>query len=148
MGLLDKIVFRRIDNEVAWLKQLRYASETWYNELTTPLLPVLLGEVTEDQPASVEQYVKIAEALLKEGIVVNAGDVVHNTFSEMGRRGITISSRTKLSPLIEEYVESGMFVKKVAYGVDPEEARKKWETFQESKNALVAEINSQLKSIG
>lgn len=148
MGLLDKLVFRRIDNEVAWLKQLREASETWYNELTTPLLPVLLGQVTKDQSASVEGYVKIAKALLKEGIVVNAGDVVHNTFSEMGKRGITISSRKKLTPLIERYVESGMFVKKVAYGFNPEEARKKWKAFQESKDALVAEINSQLKSIG
>ena len=148
MGLLDKLLFRRVDTEIAWLKQLREASETWYNELTNPLLPVLIGEVTENDRSSVERYKKIALELLKEGIVVNAGDVVNNTFLEMGKRGITISSRKKLAPLMEDYVRDGMFVKKVAYGFNAAEAKSKWQHFQMSKDALVAEINNQLKNIG
>lgn len=144
MGLLDRLVLKRIDTEIAWLKELRTSAETWYNELTEPLLPVLSGRENASK-----KYVSIAKKLYEEELRINAGNAVKNTFEEMGDRGITIKSRTKLAPLIEGYLKAGSFVKAIGFRSEPnpKEAIEKWTKFKENRELLISEINIQLKKI-
>ena len=149
MGFLDGLLTRRIDTEIAWLKELRKSSEDWYNQLTQPLLPLLQGKIDVTAPGVAEKYKAIAEELLREAFIVNAGDEVNNLFQEMGKRGLPFfTSRAALTPLIAEYLEAGLFLKRIVYGFDPDRARDKWKHFQISKDALVTEINGQLRRIG
>ncbi|GEM_PF-4064647 len=149
LGLFERLFTRRIDTEKAWLKELRAATEEWYNQLTEPLLPVLLKQVNLNAPDVKEKYSAIAEDLLKEVFVSNAGDVVRNLFQEMGNRGIPfVTSRDDLFPLIENYLQTGLFVKRLAYGFDPERARNQWGEFFQAKESLVSELNNQLRRLG
>ncbi len=148
INLLAKIGLRRIDSELDWLKQLRDYSEEWYNELVTPILPVLVDKGLHKDQTELHKYEKCAEQLLNQAYISNSGEKIENIFEEMGTRGITIKSRTKLTPLIDTYIKSGMFLKQIAYNFDPELATSGWKDFEIKKNRLVKEINQQLKKIG
>ena len=148
INLLEKIVFRRVNSEIDWLTKLRNYSEEWYNELVNPILPVLVNKDLQNNKAELKKYTTCAEQLLNQAYISNSGEKIENIFIEMGARGITIKSRTKLTPLIKNYIEAGMFLKRVAYNFDPEAAISGWENFKNKKIELVTEINEQLKNIG
>ncbi len=148
INLLAKIGLRRIDSELDWLKQLREHSEDWYNEIVTPILPVLVDKGLQKNQTELQKYEKCAEQLLNQAYISNSGEKIENIFVEMGARGITIKSRTKLTPLIDTYIKSGMFLKQIAYSFDPKLAISGWKDFERKKNRLVKEINQQLKKIG
>ncbi|MFK2822019.1 hypothetical protein ACH5BK_03455 [Arcobacter sp. YIC-80] len=147
-NLLVKLGLRRIDSEIDWLKKLREYSEEWYNELTIPVMPILINQNLKQEKLNIQQYTECAEKLLNQAYISNYGEKIENIFVEMGARGITIKSRTKLTPLINEFIETGMFMKKVAYDFEPKKAHKEWKKFLEAKNKLVKEVNKQLKTIG
>lgn len=147
LNLLSKLVLRRIDNEVQYLKELRNCSEEWYNELTSPIMPLLVDKGLLRNTSDETKYIECAEKLLNQVYIINSGEKIENIFIEMGKRGITINSRTNLTPLIEEYVDSGIFLKKIAYNFEPETAHSGWKSFEMKKNKLVSEINEQLKNI-
>ena len=149
MAFIDRVLFRRVDNEISWLKQLRTESDLWFNELTEPLLPLLQRKIDTDDPEVRSKYKDIAHELLKEAFIINSGDKVESIFEEMGDRGLPFTtSREALTPLIVEYLDTGLFLKMIAYGFDPDRAREKWLKFKAARKNLVSEINSQLKKIG
>lgn len=152
MGFIDtllNLLSKKIDNERSWLEGLRTATESWYNQLTEPLLPLLMGKINPEDTDAEKKYKTIAEGLLKEAFISNAGNAVNNLFQEMGKRGLPfISSRKMLAPHIQAYMESGIFLKKLVFGFHPKSAREQWQEFRNHKDQLVAEINNQLRRIG
>lgn len=110
---------------------------------------MLLGQIDPDATDVAEKYRVIAEGLLKEAFIINAGNAVDNLFQEMGDRGLPfVTSRQELAPLIQAYLESGLFLKRLVYGFDPERARRQWQEFRGCKDQLIREINNQLRRIG
>jgi hypothetical protein len=149
MSFLDKLLFRRIDSEVKWLHELRDESESWFNQLTDPILPIIQNQVDERDPEVQEKYRVIADKLLKENLIVNSGDKVKNIFHEMGGRGLPLTtSRKSLEPLLIEYLESGHFLKRLAIIFDANRTREQWHEFECLKDAVIDEINNQLRNIG
>lgn len=149
MLFLETLMMKKYENEREWLRSLRVAAGEWFNTLTEPLLPVLTRKVGTQDPDAEKIYGKIGSELLEEAFVVNAGDELQNIFAEMGRRGIPFStSRKPLEPLLEKYLETGLFLKKLVYGFDPEQATLEWREFRCCKNDLIKEINRQIRNLG
>lgn len=149
MSFFDTVLVKKFDNERDLLTTLRIATEKWFNTLTTPLLPILTKRELPQDKHTENRYRTIAEALLKEAFLVNAGDEVKNILDTMGSRGFfRFTSRDALRPLMERYLESGLFLKKLVFGFDPEEAANQWCEFKAAKDELVNEINRQLSNLG
>jgi len=149
ISFLKDLIAAKYNHERDWLKTLREASEDWYNQLTEPLMPVLLGQIDSNDPQIKEKYQRIADDLLREAFIVNAGDEVRNIFQEMGNRGLPfITSRKALQPLLVEYLKGGLFLKRLAFGFEPERAIAQWQKFGRARDELRNEINSQLEKLG
>lgn len=163
MSFLEKIGLDFLANEVRWLTSIRDATELWYNELTDPIIPILIGDITKDSPKSKRKELSnIARTMFEHQSKVNQGDKVTNVLSEMSKSmGIPLfSGRNSLRKHVIRFLEAGDFVKSVAYGDFRASTSKKsvadaiartkdsWREFREAKNDLVAQINSQIASIG
>ncbi len=161
-GLLSWGLGQRYKSEKRWLESMGVYANTWYNELTGPLSGLLVQMSLDTDEMSPEEYVQIARRLFKERIKVNAGDELDSTLTRMGKRGIPlITGREELARRTKEFLQSGVFVKLVACGfagwqrLSPTEQQalkqellKKWRLFENSKNRLIEEIDSQLAKLG
>lgn len=157
--MLQELVIDRIKTEYIWLSELRKASESWYNEITQPLMPILTQEITGFKDLEIKEYSKIARDLFEQKIRVNSGTDIKNLKTDMGERGLPfVTERDELWSLIEEYLGRGDFLKSLAYELAsplPEYCRqaqnkaiKGWEEFRSSKDNLVDHISRQIKAIG
>ena len=148
MNLIEKLSLLEVmTNEKDWLQGLREHVEDWYNELTIPVLPILKNKKLHKDTSEYIQYKQIAEDLLNHAHISNAGNKLSNLFDEMNEKKLLINSKVIITPLINNYIESGMFLKNIAYNFDPKIVHKKWKKFEENKNKLIIEINNQIQSI-
>ena len=148
MNLIDKLSsFELMTNEKDWLQGLRQHVEDWYNELTTPVLPILKNKKLHKDTNEYIKYKQIAEELLNHAYISNAGNKLSNLFDEMNEKNLLINSKVIITPLIHNYIDTGMFLKEIAYNYDPEIVHKKWKEFEENKNKLIIKINSQIQLI-
>jgi hypothetical protein len=173
MSFLDSInvvsvVGGVIKNEKEMLRAMREAAEKWYNELTEPFLVILQEPEHGPGPVlTVEQrskLAKLANAMLCAEFLINNGEALDNKLAEIEKNcGIPwFSGRTELKEKATEYLNSGVFLKPMAYVkafrdqdtsksdyLDAvQKTRDKWRHFRDCKDALVDQINSQLARIG
>ncbi len=163
MGFLDRISLNLIKNEKDMLSSLLEATEQWHNELTTPLLSILNGEINAAQLSQEKrrEVKRIAEKMLNEKVMVNQGNYLENKLEQIDRSiGIPFfSERDELKARIHSYLYSGMYLKKFIYGsfnssdvLEVQEginsAKKKWLLFRKKRDSLVKQINTQLAKIG
>jgi hypothetical protein len=163
LSFLEKVGLGLIKDEKAMLRSMREAAEQWYNELTEPFLPFLIS--TQSDVPDAETRLRIAELankMLCAEHLVNNGDGLENRLAEIDKSsGIFLfSGRTDLKQKATEYLNSGVFLKKFAYGRFKNSsnyneyqnalttARDKWHHFKFCKDELVSQINTQLAKIG
>lgn len=165
MGFFDWILKYKFDNEKQTLIDLRTHTIDWYNQLTEPIEP-LLSDIRFNQneidDEAARKYSEIARQIFKIQIISGAGGRLENVLSSMTKKGIPIfTSRAKLKKLAEEYQDSGMFIKVLAAELhnwnyfntkEKENIRKKifdgWQKFENKKDELVDEINTQIGNLG
>jgi len=164
MSFLESLGLDVVKSEKDMLRALRDAAEGWYNELTQPFLPILLGDVEGPVPSEEERrrLARLANDMLCAELLINRGDALENKLAEIEKSsGIPLfSGRQELRIKAVDFLESGVFLKKIAYGpfknaatangyrAAVREARTRWQDFRTAKDELVAQINSQLASIG
>lgn len=164
MSFLESLGLDIVKGEKDMLRALRDAAEGWYNELTQPFLPILLGDVEGPVPSDEERMhlARLAKELLHAEVLINQGDALENKLAEIEKStGIPLfSTREDLRIKAVDYLDSGVFLKKLAHGsfksaamasdyrAAVRDARTRWQEFRSAKNALVAQINSQLARIG
>jgi hypothetical protein len=163
MSFLESLGLDVIKSEKDMLRALRDATEGWYNELTQPFLPVFLAHESY-VPGEEERtrLAKLANDMLCAELLINRGDALENKLAEIEKSsGIPLfSGRKELRIKTVVFLESGVFLKKIAYGqfkkaatadgyrAAVREARTRWQDFQTAKGELVAQINGQLARIG
>lgn len=164
MSFVESLGLDIVKNEKDMLRAMRDAAERWFNELTQPFLPILSGDISSPIP-SVEdrrRLAKLANEMMCAELLINNGDALENKLAEIEKSsGIPLfSGRRELKERVVECLNSGVFLKKIAYGAIKRsetaseyreavvEARKKWLSFKSAREALVAQINSQLAKIG
>lgn len=164
MSFLESLGLDVVKNEKDMLRALRDAAEGWYNELTQPFFPILLDGENKFIPREEERsrLAQLANDMLGAELLINRGDAIENRLAEIEKSsGLPLfSGRQELRSKALDYLQSGVFLKKFAYGEFRKattanryreavrEARGKWEVFRTAKDALVAQINSQLARIG
>src|SRR5229473_4254001 len=118
MSLLDSLSLDIIKNEKEMLRALRDSAERWYNELSEPFLPVLVGNAIFVSPQERQQLASLANKMLCAEHLINNGDALENKLKEIEvSLGIPLfSGRKDLRRRVEAYLDSGVFLKKFAYG--------------------------------
>jgi hypothetical protein len=163
MSFLETLCLGVIKSERDMLHALRNAAEGWYNELTRPFLPMLLGDEEGSVPSEKERIdlSRLANDMLCAEMLINDGDALENKLAEIEKSsGIPLfSGRQELRNKTVEFLNSGVFLKAIAYKLKKagrpndycsvvRDARTGWQDFQSAKDGLVAQINSQLARIG
>jgi len=159
-GFLDWAFKQKYDNEKELLRAMLHHTESWYNEIMTPLKGLLYA-ISWGKDLDADKYAEIARELYFKKIEVNHGNYLRNTMEQMSEEGIMLfASRYKLQRRTQEFLDSGNFLKDIVnwfgnwYDLRPEtqyyckqEVRKGWENFKVCKEQLVTEINRQIRRL-
>lgn len=164
MSFIDTLTFGIISGEAKALREMSKATTGWYNELTKPVLPLLRAAAEMDRVlTSTERQVLKAAALklYEEHKIENCGDALASKMGEMMQsHGIPwFSGRHQLIRKTSEYIESGLFLKAIAFSsLDSADSRvlqrtisdirRQHSRFERKKNALISQITRQLGRLG
>jgi hypothetical protein len=162
MGYFDWMFKQRYDSEKEWLRALLTHTDNWYNQVTGPLSGLLIEMLLTKTEMNPEKYVDIAMQLFRMQHEASHGSLLDHTAQQMGDRGIPlITSRSTLMPLIREFQQRGLFIKKIgiefAHWNRMESGHRErekqalieaWKAFESSRDDLAEEINHQIAKLG
>lgn len=162
MGWFDWIWKYKFDNEKQTLIDIRTYTIDWYNQVTEPLKPILRAVEFQQTNMNVKVYARIATEVYDMKITSNFGERLGNSLETMGDRGIPFfTSPQQIQSLAIEFQNRGDFVKDLAGDLHAWEGMSQegrdsakqrlvagWANFGAAKDALVSEINRQIKKLG
>jgi hypothetical protein len=162
MGWFDWIGKYKFDNEKQTLIDVRTHTIDWYNQVTEPLKPILAAVQFNQTDMNARDYAQIAIEVYEMKITSNSGERLGNSLESMGDRGIPLfTSPIEIQALANEFQERGHFVKELAIvlyswsdmSLEQRDSFKQnlvigWSAFEATKDALVSEINRQIKKLG